>query len=111
MKAASDRIKWLRQVIGYNQAEMAELLGVDFFRYKNIEQKKARVTEGEFEPLCRKFKGLIHFLVYGGVISLDELLESKEPLERMLAAAIESGRGLDSLPEGLLKHATNNPED
>ncbi len=103
MQSASDRIKWFRLAINYSQPEMADLLGIDFIRYKNIEQRKARVSELEFEPLCRQFKGLVHFFTYGGELDLEALRVSDEPLERLLVAAIESNKKLEALPEGVLK--------
>lgn len=72
-----------------SQYDMAELIGCSVPRLKTVEYEKARVSEHEFDPLCRRFKNLCHFITYGEKIDVEKLENSGEPLENLLAVKIK----------------------
>lgn len=89
---AGDRLKMLRALLGMTQMEMAKLLETDLARYKNIEHKKVKVNENEFECAGRQLPELLHYIVYEGETSLSSLQSSQKPLVRLIAAKINTGR-------------------
>ncbi len=89
METMSSRMVWLRKTLNMTQRAMCELIDCDFYRYKSLEQEKARVSEHEFGPLCKRFKNLSLFLAYGEKIDVEKLEASNEPLENLLAAKIK----------------------
>lgn len=93
---AGDRLRALRVMIGLEREEMAELLGVSKTRYKNVEQKNARMAEDVIGPLCQKFPELCLYITCEGEIDLNKLKESQEKLVNVIAAKIEAGL----IPEG-----------
>lgn len=93
---AGDRLKALRELIGLTQSEFADFLNIEFSRYKNVESKKVRMSEGEFEAVCKNFPKLCEWITYEGDIKLSELKRSQEAFVKLAVAQIEAGR----IPEG-----------
>lgn len=89
---AGDRLKALRMLMGLDQNEMAEILGIEPSRYKNVEAKKVRVAEDEFSAVCSRFPEYVHYLTYEGELDLEAMRRSQEALVKFAAAAIEAGK-------------------
>ncbi|ABC33376.1 MULTISPECIES: helix-turn-helix domain-containing protein [Hahella] len=95
---AGDRLQGLRELIGLTQREFAELLGIDYFRLKNIEQQKARMAEDEFAQVGLLIPEMLHWVACESDISLSALQNSEAKLCRLIAAKIEAGQ----VPEGYM---------
>ncbi|MCO1336004.1 helix-turn-helix domain-containing protein [Microbulbifer sp. OS29] len=93
---AGDRLKVIRELMGLTRDEFAELLKLDYIRLKNIEQKRAKVAEFEYEQFGQRFPELIPFFTYEGDIVISDLSASNERLCRLVAAKIEAGQ----IPQG-----------
>lgn len=93
---AGERVKALRELIGFTREDFADLLGIDFVRLRNIEQRKVRMAEEEFAVIGKSFPEMIHWIAYEGDISLDGLRNSEENLCRLIAAKYVAGQ----LPDG-----------
>ncbi|WP_444894937.1 helix-turn-helix domain-containing protein [Microbulbifer sp. SSSA005] len=89
---AGDRLRVIRELMGLTRDEFAELLGFDYVRLRNVEQKRAKMAEFEYEQVGKMFPELIPYLTYEGNIVISELTASKEELCRLMAAKIEAGQ-------------------
>jgi len=90
------RVRAIRELTGFTRSDFAESLDIDFMRMRNIEQLKAKVAEDEFYAIGKAIPETVHFLAYGGLISLDALKESENPFARLIYARLEAGQ----MPEG-----------
>jgi plasmid maintenance system antidote protein VapI len=93
---AGERLQVMRELMGVTRVDFADMLGLDFFRLKNIEQKKCRMGEEEFAKIGAMFPEMLFWLTFEGDISLEELRNSPATLVRLIAAKIEAGQ----LPQG-----------
>ncbi|MGI1677549.1 MAG: helix-turn-helix transcriptional regulator [Cellvibrionaceae bacterium] len=89
---ASQRLKALRLLMGFKQEEIANLLDIPAIRYKNVEIGRVKISEDEYSGIGKALPALLPWLVYSGPINLEELKVSDNANERLVAAAIESGR-------------------
>ncbi|MFS1525791.1 helix-turn-helix domain-containing protein [Microbulbifer sp. 2304DJ12-6] len=89
---AGERLKAIRELMGLTREEFANLLSLDMIRISNIEQKRAKVAEEEFEKVGQRFPELIPYLAYEGDIVLADLKASDEKLCALVAAKIEAGQ-------------------
>ena len=93
----NERVKALRELLGFTQEKFASYLGVPFVRYRNIEQGQCRVAEEEFATLGKNFPELLPFMTFEGPISLTALQQSENNLLRLVAAKIEA----EQLPKSI----------
>ncbi|WP_299940172.1 helix-turn-helix transcriptional regulator [uncultured Microbulbifer sp.] len=104
---AGDRLRAIRELMGLTRDDFAEQLGLDFIRIQNIERKKAKVAELEYERIGLRFPEFISFLTHEGDILVSELSTSSEKLCRLAAARIEAG----IIPQGFyLEEKLKYPE-
>ncbi|MCO1336003.1 helix-turn-helix domain-containing protein [Microbulbifer sp. OS29] len=89
---AGDRLRVIRELMGLTRDEFAELLKMDYVRLRNVEQKRAKVSEFEYEQAGKLFPELIPYFAYEGDIVVSELAESEQELCRLMAAKIEAGQ-------------------
>ena len=88
---AGERLKGLREITGLTQAEFAEVTGLSLIRLRNLEHKKARVAEDEFEKIGVLFPQFVHWMTYEGDIDMEDLKNSDQNLCRLIAARIDAG--------------------
>ncbi|WP_020410986.1 hypothetical protein [Hahella ganghwensis] len=88
---AGERLKGMRELMGFTRMRFAEFLDINLIRLKNLEQLKARVAEDEFEKLGKMFPEMMPWLVYGGKISLSELERSDNEYCQLIALKIKIG--------------------
>lgn len=87
-----DRLKAVRLLFGLGREEFADMIGISFNRYCNVEQKRAKLGEDEIAAVCSRFPEFTHWMAYEGVILVNELKHSSESLCRLVAAKIEAGQ-------------------
>lgn len=86
----NERVRAIRELLGLTQEKFASHLGVQFVRYRNIEQGQCRVAEEEFATLGKNFPELLPFITFEGPISLSALQQSENNFLRLAAAKIEA---------------------
>lgn len=87
-----DRIKAVRLLLGLGREEFADLIGVSFNRYCNVEQKRAKLGEEEIVAVCLRFPEFTHWMAYEGIIRVSDLRDSDDSLCRLIAAKIDAGQ-------------------
>ena len=95
---AGERLKGLREITGLTQAEFAEVTGLSLIRLRNLEHRKARVAEDEFEKIGELFPEFVHWMTYEGDISIEDLKNSDQLVCRLFAAKIAVDAG--QIPAG-----------
>lgn len=88
----NERVKAVRELLGFTQEAFAAHMGLPFMRYRNIEQGQCRVAEEEFAGFGRNYPEFLHFITFEGPIVFDALKTSDNKLLRLAAANIDAER-------------------
>jgi len=60
-----ERLKFIRQVLGKTQKEMAEILGVSLRAYQMYEEGKRKFPPEKMQLLAKQFQVNLHWLLTG----------------------------------------------
>lgn len=88
---AGQRLKAIRLLADLKQMEFCELSGIDYDRLRNIEPKKQRMADEDFQKICSLLPPLSEYLTHGGTISVSALKQLDLKLARLLVMHIELG--------------------
>lgn len=86
-----ERLRAMRELIGLQQDEFAEIIGLSHQRVRNIENQRVQVTAKDIESVCDVFPEFLAWLAVEGDITLADLKESQSKMCKAIAARIEAG--------------------
>lgn len=107
--SAGQRLRGMRELMGMDRKEFAELLGFDYSRLTRIELGKQAMHDVDFERVLRVFPHFSHWLTYAGPIDIDSLAAERDKLCKITAVKLQVGEvpvgyGLEKFTD----HGTND---
>lgn len=84
------RLKVARELMGLNRSKFAKLTGIDYLRIVTIEEDRGRVAVDDVSLVLIHFPELLHWLVLGTPIDVEQCAKSQNEHMRMLADNLET---------------------
>ncbi len=89
---AHERLKMIRESLGYTRGEFTDEFGFESSRIGNIEKGRTMINVEDLEMISRQLSEVICFLVYGGNIWIDDLEISQSSKSKLLLSIYQAGR-------------------
>lgn len=89
---AYERLKLIREGMGFTRGEFTAEFGFEASRIGNIEKGRTMLNVDDLEKIASQLPEVIGFLVYGEDIWIDDLKSSSHSKSKLLLSLYESGR-------------------
>lgn len=84
------RLKIARELMGINRNKFSKLTGIDYIRMVTIEEDRGRLGVDDVALVVAHFPELLHWLVLGTPIDVEQCAKSQNEHMRMLADNLET---------------------